>query len=79
MLISLGKDIPYFGFNPSVSMDYSGRAVAARQLPPSGSFNPSVSMDYSGRPAKGINGAAVDVSILLYQWITLEDSERTPI
>ncbi len=65
-------------FNPSVSMDSSGRNV--RQLLMrflNSRFNPSVSMDSSGRRLFGVlHLFPTQVSILLYQWIPLEDSPR---
>ena len=40
----------FMGFNPSVSMDYSGRPfLHLFKMRRRKSFNPSVSMDYSGR------------------------------
>ena len=88
----------FLRFNPSVSMDYSGRTGYFDSNDfVNKSFNPSVSMDYSGRVIgrnfRGIfhrfqsfciNGLLWKrwrkfwgkntefVSILLYQWITLE-------
>ena len=43
------RDASEVCFNPSVSMDYSGRKQQLRVFLSQKCFNPSVSMDYSGR------------------------------